>query len=297
MRDALTAAESTVTKPPHPADEFIIQLEVTMADRAGRPCPPAFSLNGGMVLHVLKSDLALRELEHVQVDSPGLVYLFFYDRHGRHGLTKEAALTICSHLADTFAEWIGRSTHFDVVPLLLEEGRQCMMAAQERHRQRSWTQEQPSLPIHVMGSASSGSSQLVGGVPPVPEAQDGAAEQGTPRVSTGRLHRHPTKARPTPGGGGGGSPPSSPEHPGGADSDDYSTASESSGGCRHRRCQQAERRLAPAKLNLPIFHSTDANADVTYEIWHFDVQGWLDQYDEVSMHPHIFSSLQGYPGK
>ena len=41
----------------------------------------------------------------------------------------------------------------------------------------------------------------------------------------------------------------------------------------------------------------DANADVTYEIWHFDVQGWLDQYDEVSMHPHIFGSLQGYPGK
>ena len=36
---------------------------------------------------------------------------------------------------------------------------------------------------------------------------------------------------------------------------------------------------------------------MTYEIWHFDVQGWLDQYDEVSMHPHIFGSLQGYPGK
>ena len=30
----------------------------------------------------------------------------------------------------------------------------------------------------------------------------------------------------------------------------------------------------------------DANADVTYEIWHFDVQGWLDQYDEVSMCPY-----------
>ena len=41
----------------------------------------------------------------------------------------------------------------------------------------------------------------------------------------------------------------------------------------------------------------DANADVTYEIWPFDVQGWLDQYDEVSMHPHIFGSLQGYPSK
>ena len=32
LRDALTAAESTVTEPPCPMDEFIIQLEVTMAD-------------------------------------------------------------------------------------------------------------------------------------------------------------------------------------------------------------------------------------------------------------------------
>ena len=83
-----------------------------------------------MVLHVLKSDPALRELEHIQVDNPGLVYLFFYDRHGHHGLTK-AALAIRSHLADTFAEWIGRSTHFEAVPLLLEEGCQCVTAAQE----------------------------------------------------------------------------------------------------------------------------------------------------------------------
>ena len=139
-----------------------------------------------MVQHVLKSDLALRELEHIQVNSPGLPYLFFYDRHGHHGLTKEAALTICSHLADTFAEWIGRSTHFDVVPLLLEEGHQYVMSAQERCRQHIQTQEQRSLPIHVTGSASSGSSQLVGGVPLIPEAQDGAVEQETPRVSVGR---------------------------------------------------------------------------------------------------------------
>ena len=186
LRDALTAAESTVTEPPCPTDEFIIQLEVMMVDRPRRLHPPAFSWNGGMVQHVLKSDPALRELEHVQVDSPGLAYLFFYDRHGHHGLTKEAALAICSHLADTFAEWIGRSVHFDAVPLLLEEGCQCVMAAQERCRQCIQTQEQPSLPIHVTGSASSGSSQLVGRVPPIPEAQDGAAEQETPRVSAGR---------------------------------------------------------------------------------------------------------------
>ena len=123
---------------------------------------------------------------------------------GVHSLTKEAALAICSHLADTFAEWIGRSTHFEAVPLLLEEGRHCVTAAQERCRQCIQTQEQPSLPIHVAGSASSRSSQqLVGRVPPIPEGQDGAAEQETPRVSMGRLvHRCPTKTRLTPGGGG-----------------------------------------------------------------------------------------------
>ena len=262
-----------------------------MADWAGRLCPPAISWNGGMVQHVLKSDPALRELEHIQVNSPGLVYLFFYDRHGHRGLTKEATLAICSHLADTFAEWIGRSSHFEVVPLLLEEGHQCMTAAQERCRQCIQTQEQPNLPIHATGSASSRSSQLVGRVPPVPESQDGAAEQETPSISTGRPCRCPTKIRPTPGGGGRDSPPSSPEHPGGVDSDDYSTASKSRGGRRHQRCRQAERRLAPARLNLPIFRSTDANADVTYEIWHFDVQRWLDQYDEASMHPHIFDGI------
>ena len=83
LRDALTAAESTVTEPQCPMDEYIIQLEVTMADWPSRPHPPAFSWNAGMILHVLQSDPALRELEHVQVDGPGLAYLFFYDRHGR----------------------------------------------------------------------------------------------------------------------------------------------------------------------------------------------------------------------
>ena len=46
-----------------------------------------------------------------------------------------------------------------------------------------------------------------------------------------------------------------------------------------------------------MFQSIYSNADVTYEIWCFDVQGWLDQYDETSMRPHIFGSLQGYSGK
>ena len=88
-----------------------------------------------MVRHVLKGNPALRDLEHVQVDGPGLAYLFFYDRYGYHGLSKEEALTMHSHIADAFAEWIGRSAHFDTVPLLLEAGWQCVTATQERHRQ------------------------------------------------------------------------------------------------------------------------------------------------------------------
>ena len=77
LRDALTEAESAMTGPPHPADEFIIQLELTMTDQPGRLCPPAYSWNGGMVQPMLKGNPALRDLEHVQVDGPGLMYLFF----------------------------------------------------------------------------------------------------------------------------------------------------------------------------------------------------------------------------
>ena len=107
------------------------------------------------------------------------------------------------------------------------------------------------------------------------------------------------KTRLTPGGGGEAHHLPHQNILDGADSDDYLTASER---VRWRpqslkMLVQAERRLAPGRLNLPIFRSTYANVDVTYEIWCFDVQGWLDQYDEASMHPHIFGSLQGYPGK
>ena len=64
-----------------------------------------------------------------------------------------------------------------------------MMATQERCRQCIRPHEQPALPIHVGESASSGSSQLVGGVSPVPEAQDGAVEPETPRVNVARPRR------------------------------------------------------------------------------------------------------------
>ena len=42
LRNALTAAESTVIEPLCPMDEYIIQLEVTMVDQPSRLHPPAF---------------------------------------------------------------------------------------------------------------------------------------------------------------------------------------------------------------------------------------------------------------
>ena len=48
---------------------------------------------------------------------------------------------------------------------------------------------------------------------------------------------------------------------------------------------------------MPIFKTIDPNVDVMYTIWKFDVEGWLNQYDEMSMMPHIYHSLQGHPGK
>ena len=48
---------------------------------------------------------------------------------------------------------------------------------------------------------------------------------------------------------------------------------------------------------MPIFKSTDPGVKVTYTLWQFDVDAFLEQYDEASMCPHIFASLHGYPGK
>ena len=73
--------------------------------------------------------------------------------------------------------------------------------------------------------------------------------------------------------------------------------SEAPGGRCCRRRHQNEKHLAPMHLDMLIFKSTDPNADVMYTLWRFDVQGWLDQYQEESMMPHIYTSLQGYPGR
>ena len=95
------------------------------------------------------------------------------------------------------------------------------------------------------------------------------------KMTTCRPRGRPPKAHPTKYGTGI-SPPSSPDQ-GGADSDGYSTVSEALGSHRHRRRQRSEKCLAPVCLDMLIFKSTDPNADVTYTLWRFDVQGWLDQ--------------------
>ena len=48
---------------------------------------------------------------------------------------------------------------------------------------------------------------------------------------------------------------------------------------------------------MMVFKLTDPGAEVTYILWCFDIDAFLEQYDEASMCPHIFASLRGYPGK
>ena len=104
-----------------PVEEYTMMLEVMMADHPGQPHPPAFSWNMGMVMHILKSDPVLRELEHVQVDGLGTVYLFFYDKQGHRGLGQDTSYAIWAHVEKAFSGWISRSTYFTISLLPLVE--------------------------------------------------------------------------------------------------------------------------------------------------------------------------------
>ena len=100
-------------------------------------------------------------------------------------------------------------------------------------------------------------------------------------------------------GGGGESPPSLPDR-GVPHSNGYSTASEAADHwhqCRGCRGSREVKRLVPARLDMLIFKLTDPGVEVTYTLWYFDVDTFLEQYNETSMHPHIFASLRGYPDK
>ena len=112
LSNALADVGEGITEPP--AEEYAMMLEVTMANHPGQLHPPAFSWNVGMVMHVLKNDPVLRELEHMQVDGPGTAYLFFYDKQGCHGLGQDTAYAIQAHMEEAFSEWISHSAHFTI---------------------------------------------------------------------------------------------------------------------------------------------------------------------------------------
>ena len=118
LSDALADVGEGITEPL--VEEYAMMLEVTMTDRPCQPRPPAFSWNAGMVMHILKNDLVLRELEHVQVDGLGTAYLFFYDRQGHRGLGQDTMYTIWAHV-EAFSEWISCSAHFTISLLPLVE--------------------------------------------------------------------------------------------------------------------------------------------------------------------------------
>ena len=157
-------------------------LEVTMADHPRCPHPATFSWNAGMVMHVFKGDSTLRDLEHVQVDGPGVAYLFFLDYRG---LKHDASQTFRMHVVEAFSEWIFHSTHFAVIPLPLAEGWLQAVATSERHWQRSRV-EHPDCPMHNLISSKSDSTlQLVGSAPTSMTCLGQTEETGggcTPRV-------------------------------------------------------------------------------------------------------------------
>ena len=133
LSDALMSLESKTTMVQPQAKEYTLLLEVTMADRPACPCPPAFSWNASMVLNILKGDPMLRDLEYIQVDSPGMAYLFFYDKQGHRGLKQDATETLRAHVTEVFSEWISHSAHFVIILLLLAEGWWRATTASHRH--------------------------------------------------------------------------------------------------------------------------------------------------------------------
>ena len=168
----------------------------------------------GMVMHVLKSDPVLQELEHMQVDGPGTAYLFFYDKQGHRGLEQEAVDAIQTHVEEAFSEWISCSAHFSVSLLPLMEAWQWSIAASDHWRLRSWAKN----PTHnaPVGAAqeSDSSSQLVGSAPQQDERTSGVGKRTKTRpiAHAGTVHPHgrPPRTQCTTVSGGGLSP-SSPD--------------------------------------------------------------------------------------
>ena len=117
-----------------------------------------------MVMHVLKSDLVLQELEHVQVDGPGTAYLF-YDKQGHWGLGQDAVDAVPIHVEEAFSEWISCSAHFNISLLPLMEVWWWSIAASDCQRLRSWVENSAHNTSAGAAWESDSSSQLVGNAP------------------------------------------------------------------------------------------------------------------------------------
>ena len=253
-------------------------------------------------MHVLKSDPVLRELEHMQVDGPGTVYLFFYDRQGHRGLGQNTTYVILTHVEETFSDWILCSAHFTVSFLPLVEAWQQAVAISDHQRLRGQAENPaPRIPVVTVGESNS-SVQLVGSthqqVGRLATTEETTDARPATRVGTACQCGRPPKSRDA-AVGGEGSPPSSLDR-GALDSDGYCTTNKTAGSQhRHRdhKGSRGKKQLAPARLDMPIFKSTNPGVEVTYILWHFDVNAFLKQYDEASMHPHIFASFHRYSSK
>ena len=228
LTDALSGLESEDTVVEPPEEELILQLEVTMVDRPGHPHPPVFSWNAGMVMHILKNDPVLRNLEYVQVDNPGTTYLFILDKQCHHGLPAEAAEMLGAYLPGAFFEWISHSAHFVAIAIPLAEWRHLASVAANRCHQRLRTDSQGPMLGAPFSSKSDVGPVLVGSTPPTPvRGERGAEGERVPATPAPRPRgRLPKKACPVKEVLAN-SPPSSPNR-GGADSDAASMASETS---------------------------------------------------------------------
>ena len=121
----------------------------------------------GMVLHVLKRDPTLKDLKHVQVNGPGMAYLFFFDKQSHQGLTLEATQAMRAHMGEAFAEWISHSAHFTVSPIPLVKGWHHAQATSEWHRH--WSKaEYPGWLVPSLASSESDSTPPLLGSAPFP---------------------------------------------------------------------------------------------------------------------------------
>ena len=162
--------------------------------------------------------------------------------------------------------------------------------------------ENPVHNIPVMNAGESDSSgQLVGSVPQQAGRASGVEEVAKARLTshTGAAppHRRPPKSQST-AVSGGGLPPSSPDREA-PDSDGYSTASETTGHwhrCRGHRGSREKKWLAPARLDIPIFKSTDPGAEVMYTLWWLMWMPSLSSMMRPACAPQFLPVSMGTPG-